>query len=617
MHSHIYNSRDEFHKRPFGAVPAGTEVSFTLKLPKFYDPKARLLVYSGSDRGSPVAAVSAVLNGWDRDHDFRTFRFTPENAGLYFYCFEAILDNTMCRITKGKDNLSVLDVGELWQLTVYDKEMTSPELFNGGVIYQIFPDRFCRSGTAHPIPQGRILRSDWGGVPKFLPDEDGEYRPNDYFGGDLQGIILKLDYLAQLGVTAIYLNPIFESHSNHRYNTADYKKIDPLLGSEEDFRFLCAEAEKRGIAIILDGVFSHTGSDSIYFNKEGRYGNGGAYRDPSSPYREWYDIKPDGSYDSWWGFRTLPNVKETNPSYMEFICGREGVLQHWLNAGALGWRLDVADELPDEFLDKCHEAVKSNSPQAIIIGEVWEDASNKSSYGKLRRYLLGGQIDSVMNYPFRQAVFSLIRDKNAPACLQIIMSILENYPTPTINCLMNMLSSHDVERAITALGGLPVSGRSRLWQGSNNTLTSQQYQRGKELFMLASVMQFTLPGIPSIYYGDEAGLYGYKDPFNRGCFPWEDRDDELTDFFIRLGRVRKNPAFVCGAFIPLIFESGFAAYKRADNSGNEVLVVINADENPRDFKIPENFSTDPALKCGKLHGSCFEGCSAAILFSRI
>ena len=192
-------------------------------------------------------------------------------------------------------------------------------------------------------------------------------------------------------IICLYLNPIFEAHSNHRYNTADYRKIDPLLGTEEDFVELCAKAKAVGISVILDGVFSHTGSDSLYFNRNGRYGeHSGAYRDPDSPYREWYSFRryPD-DYESWWGFRTLPNVRETYPSYLDFICNpNTGVLAKWLSLGASGFRLDVADELPDAFLDRVYQTVKSFGEDKVVIGEVWEDASNKISYGNRRHYLL-------------------------------------------------------------------------------------------------------------------------------------------------------------------------------------------------------------------------------------
>lgn len=272
-------------------------------------------------------------------------------------------------------------------------------------MYQIFPDRFCRSGEKHEnVPTDRIIHENWEDTPFFRPDERGIIRNNDYFAGDFKGIESKLPYLQSLGVTCIYLNPVFESHENHRYSTACYEHIDPMLGTDEDFEHLCKQAKTYGIDIILDGVFSHTGADSIYFNKFGRYGDHeGAYRDPDSKYKNWYFFsRYPFDYESWWGITTLPNVNENNPDYTEYICGENGILQRWIDKGARGWRLDVADELPDEFLDNLNKAVKAKGNDKVIYGEVWEDASNKESYGVRRRYLIGGQLDSVMNYPSRK-----------------------------------------------------------------------------------------------------------------------------------------------------------------------------------------------------------------------
>lgn len=604
-----YDSHNEFYKQPFGAVPAGQPVTFTVKTPKFIDPNLTLLVFGDGDGQHPAAVVNSELTGWDEAYDFRTCRFTPPLPGLYFYCFEANEAGGRRRIGKGEKNA-------LRQLTVYAPDLATPVFLKGGLIYQIFPDRFCKSEKAggYPCPEGRVLRGDWGALPKYLPDEDGKYRPNDYFGGDLPGITERLPYLKSLGVTALYLNPVFEAHSNHRYNTADYFNIDPLLGTNEDFRNLCAHARELGIAVILDGVFSHTGSDSLYFNKEGRYGSGGAWRDPESPYRSWFAIQPDGSYDSWWGFETLPNVNETDPGYLEFICGQQGVAAHWLREGASGWRLDVADELPDAFLDAFTAAVKKEDPQALVMGEVWEDASNKSAYGVRRRYLLGGQLDSVMNYPFRDAIFSLVRDKDAAGALEQIRSIVENYPKPVLDCLMNALSTHDVERAISALGGEPIAGHDRRWQGEHHTLSPQQYAKGKALLMLASVMQYTLPGVPSLYYGDEAGLYGYKDPFNRGCFPWGQQDEELTKHFETLGKLRAHPAFRDGVLHPVRFEGGFACYRR-DSANGCAFVVVNAGNQAEKVELPPEFSTKPTLVCGKYSDGAAEPGTAVVFFA--
>ena len=592
----LFNSRDSFYRTPFGAVPAGQQLQLRLRLPKgCYTADPLLLIFEADQWQQPAATIGMMAEpGPEGDFDYFVCRFAVPWVGLFFYCFEYCSEGGRIRVLCAADaqGRPQPEGQTMWQLTVYDPNMTTPEPLQGGVIYQIFPDRFCRSGQEKDIPTGRTLREDWGALPKYLPDPDGEYRPDDFFGGDLQGITEKLPYLAQLGVTALYLNPIFEAHANHRYNTADYLRIDPLLGDETDFANLCTQAEKLGISVILDGVFSHTGSDSVYFNREGRYGPGGAYNDPNSPYFGWYRFKayPD-DYDCWWGFETLPNVSETHPGYLQFICGPGGVVQRWMNLGAKGWRLDVADELPDPFLDRFTAAVKSINPQAAVIGEVWEDASNKSSYGQRRRYLLGGQLDSVMNYPLRRAILDFIRHGSGRQLYETVMTLLEHYPAPVVHGLMNSLSTHDVERAITALAWQPLEGRDRVWQAQHHTFSPEAYANGRVMLMAAAVLQYTLPGVPCLYYGDEAGLTGYRDPFNRCCYPWGSEDNGLLGFFKLLGQLRRDCAFLTdAAFLPLAWDDqGFFSFLRV-KEGHGVYVAVNSSTTPRNAPPPTGFA---------------------------
>jgi len=591
-----YNSFDPQCKTPFGAVPAGQEVTVRLFLPPGQSCWAPLLLLYEADRYAQPAAVV----GLEYDHtapDGRRClraRFTPPFAGLYFYCFQLTLDGARRRLLRAPDNEGrLLAEGGMWQLTVYDPAFATPDRFKGGVLYQIFPDRFFRGGGPRPCPAGRVLRDDWGGLPKYQPDPDGEYRPNDCFGGDLEGIRRKLPYLRGLGVTALYLNPIFEAHSNHRYNTADYNRVDPQLGGEADFAALCADAARQGVAVVLDGVFSHTGSDSVYFNREGRYPGPGACQGPQSPYYRWYTFQhfPD-KYSSWWGFKTLPEVDETDPGYRDFICGEHGVLRHWMALGAAGWRLDVADELPDVFLDALRRAVKARDPEALVLGEVWEDASNKVAYGQRRRYLLGDQLDSAMNYPFRTAILDFVTGGDAALFQRRVLEVLEHYPKCACDVLMNILSTHDVERAVTRLGGEPMEGRGRPWQAAHHTLAPHQYQRGAALLRLAALLQYTLPGIPCLYYGDEAGMTGYRDPFNRCCYPWGREDTGLVEFFAGLGRLRQSqPLFAKGEFIPLEPAAGCCRYLRAGD-GRAVLTAVNADADPCTLALPAGFAPD-------------------------
>ena len=454
-------------------------------------------------------------------------------------------------------------------------------------MYQIFPDRFAASGAAKEnIPAGRVLRGDWGAQPEWRPDQTGRVTNCDFFGGDLSGIESRLSYLQSLGVTCLYLNPIFESHSNHRYDTADYSRVDPLLGTTADFRSLCAAARKRGIRVILDGVFSHTGSDSVYFNQRGRYPGPGAFQSQSSPYYSWYHFMhwPD-QYQSWWGFDTLPEVNETDFEFNRFINGQAGIVRRWLHRGASGWRLDVADELPDAFLENLRDAAKAEDPDALVLGEVWEDASTKESYGRRRRYLLGGQLDSVMNYPFRDAILSYVRDGGADAAMEAILTILEHYPPQVVHLLMNHIGTHDTERAITILAGEPVQGRGREWQ-STSFLTGEQRALGIQRLKLASFLQYTLPGVPCVYYGDEAGLEGYRDPFNRGCFPWGSEDENLLAWYRRLGTVRGGCAsFADGAMEPVLADGDLLSFMRR-SAGETLFCAVNRGKDRREMPLP-------------------------------
>ena len=614
----FYDSRDPGCKTPFGAVATGQTITLSIHLPKIHLSDPPILKLFEMDFWEDPLVIPMVFTGGDRLQNHYTCTFVPEKPCLYAYFFEIFSEGRLQALKRGEDGGGVLGDhhGHLWQLTVYDAAMECPSFLREGVLYQIFPDRFYRSGTAHDgIPADRTQRDDWGAIPTWRPNEQGIMTNSDYFLGDLAGIEQKLDYLGELGVTAIYLNPIFEAHANHRYNTADYTRVDPALGTGEDSERLCAAAGKRGISVILDGVFSHTGSDSVYFNKERRYGDGGAYNDPASPYRDWYRFTDyPRSYDSWWGFDTLPNINETHPGYLEFICGENGVLHSWLDKVAAGFRLDVADELPDEFLDALHDSVKGHSPDACIIGEVWEDASNKESYGVRRRYLLGGQLDSVMNYPFKDAVLNYIRWGNYHIFYDVLMQILENYPRPAIQALMNSLSTHDTVRAITSLVGPLLEQHDREWQERNHYLPAEQYAHCRRLFMLASVLQFGLPGIPCVYYGDEAGLTGYRDPFNRVCYPWGNEDQELVAFIRSLGRVRTNhQIFAEAEFLPVTFSRDLCSFVRAGVS-KAILFAVNRSQGDHKLSLPPGFEQPEILTlCGEYQNGLLGAYSGIVL----
>ncbi|MBQ9385190.1 MAG: glycoside hydrolase family 13 protein [Ruminiclostridium sp.] len=571
----IFDCFLEEYKSPFGAIEQGTECRFVIKFPAdtmveepmlvMFRPgfKERFIKLEKADTVDGITAYKCV--------------YVPNDLGLHHYYFSLLINHSRHYVKKNGASVGVIDNGDLFQLTVYERGMTTPEWLKGGIMYQIFPDRFAKSGIQHEnVPYDRNIHANWDEIPDWRPDVHGNITNSDYFGGDLKGIEQKLDYIASLGCNVIYLNPIFEAHENHRYCTADYSKIDPLLGTEEDFVSLCKAASEKGIRIILDGVFSHTGADSIYFNKTGRYGeHTGAFRDPESPYREWYSFSDyPNVYESWWGITTLPNVIENNPAYTKYICGEGGILQKWIDLGASGWRLDVADELPDEFIDNLNKSVKSKGSEYVIYGEVWEDATNKESYGVRRRYLIGGQLDSVMNYPFKEAVLNYIKGGDARTLVDGVMTIVEHYPKPSTDILMNFLTTHDTERAITRLAGEDVGWNGREWQ-SQHQLSNEQYAYGIALMKCAMVLQFFLPGIPSIYYADEAGKEGYKDPFNRATYPWGSENDELIDFTRELGRIRRaNKVFARGTIRFIDVTSDYAIFEREDKSLCEKAIII-------------------------------------------
>ena len=583
----IFDCFNTAYKHPFGAIRRGQPSIFNIRLPKSFNVSGLTLVMFRP--GYKERFIELVLQDESSDDNIFTCVFTPNNVGVHQYYFTGVIDGRRRYIKRRGANIGVFEGEELFQLTVFDENLYTPDFIRGGIMYQIFPDRFAKSGETHEnVPSDRVMREDWYGTPYYRPDEKGIVRNNDFFGGDLRGIIEKLPYIKSLGVTVIYLNPIFESQENHRYSTANYEKIDPLLGTEEDFTELCKTAGEMGIDIILDGVFSHTGADSIYFNKFGRYGaHTGAYRDRNSPYFPWYSFTayPD-RYESWWGITTLPNVDENNPAYTNYICGDGGILQKWIKLGARGWRLDVADELPDRFLDNLNLAVKKMGGDKVIYGEVWEDASNKESYGVRRRYLIGGQLDSVMNYPFKEAILNYVKYADAKAFTDSILTIMDHYPKPAIDMLMNFISTHDTERALTRLGGEEVGWHNKDWQCERH-LNPSEYVYGISLLKCAMVLQFFLPGVPCIYYGDEAGMEGYRDPFNRRCYPWGQENIELIEFTRGLAKIRRaSRAFEQGDLRFIEVDDNVCVFARCDKiNRNAAIIYLNKSTQTRTFDI--------------------------------
>jgi len=567
-----HDSRSLDCRAPFGAVRCGQIV--------------RLRVYCD---GAP-RAVNAVIYADGKNTiypmqpaDDRAFelRYTvSDTPGLTWYYFSAVAeDGQTLYLGNASDHLGGVGacsnhVPPAFQITVYDRKYAPPAWLHEGIMYQIFPDRFCRSRAPWYTRKDIYLHEEWNEPPLAIFDpRNGDTHSRDFFGGDLKGIISKLDYLQSLHVTVLYLNPIFLARSNHRYDTGDYTRIDPMLGDEEDLKTLCEEAEKRGMRVLLDGVFSHTGDDSLYFNRYGRYPTVGAYQSKKSPYYGWYTFEQHpNKYRSWWGITTLPEVNKENASYRHFILDENGIARKWVRAGTDGWRLDVADELPMRFLRDLRAGVKTEKPDAALLGEVWEDASNKVSYGEMRCYCLGDTLDSVMNYPLRAAALSFIKgDIDAYLFTRYVQSLHENYPIPFFYSLMNLMGSHDRARVINVLAGETWEDVDPLYRGMGALSAEQRalgIRRLQEMWKLYAAM----PGIPSIYYGDEAGLEGAADPFCRHPFPWGQEDAEVMRITREALDLRASrPVLRRGAFSISAVDAETVCIRRFAYSGHDVF----------------------------------------------
>ena len=564
-----FNSRDKHYKDPFGAVPCGAEVRFALADDTYYG--CELLVLREFAGTEDTCALPPAEGGFAGTYT------APAGGELCWYCFRLTDVDGRC-VWYGKNGVQdAPEKAARWQLTVYEPS-PAPDWFGRGVTYQIFPDRFRRVSmpdVSH-MPGHRWLHRGWNEQPVFLPDEHGQITNRDFFGGSLQGITEKLDYLAGLGVTTLYLNPIFEAASNHRYDTGDYRAIDPLLGTEADFRALCTAAHQRGMRVILDGVFNHTGSNSRYFNAEGYYPEPGAAQSQNSEYYNWYSFHPwPSDYDAWWGVKTLPAVNEAQPAYRDFIFGdQDSVVRHWLRCGADGWRLDVADELPGDFIEGIRSAIDAEKPGAYLLGEVWEDATTKEAFGQRRTYLRGHGLDAVMNYPFRNATLDYLHGADVAAVADQLMQICENYPAPALDCAMNFLSTHDTERAITAIAGEPCNGRDRYWQ-SKRCIPSGQMDSAIRRLLLGYAMIFTLPGVPCIYYGDEIAMQGYRDPFNRAFFDWNSTEQRLRGPMKTLAALRRSCDAFDGGSMELVEASADVLHYRRVGKTQTAEIILN------------------------------------------
>ena len=574
----LFDSKSSAHKTPFGCVTPGQLCTLRIHIPQSVGTVAVCCLLQQED-GSAYREIGfsfledrGLYSVWQGE-------FSLAEPGLFFYWFRITGNTGSFRLFK-QGNDTNMEAGDLWQLSCIPEDFTTPDWAKGAVIYQVFPDRFCKEGSCDLTGKLRpyTIHETWDEEVSWQPDDEGKILNNDFYGGNFRGITQKLDYIASLGTTILYLNPISKSFSSHRYDTGDYKTPDPMLGTLEDFSELCRQAHARGIRVILDGVYSHTGDDSLYFDRKGSFGGKGAYCSRRSPFYSWYTFYdyPD-RYNSWWGFETLPTVNKLDSAFLDYIIEAEdSVIAHWLKWGADGFRLDVADELPNEFMDRLKKRLRSIRSDSLLMGEVWEDASNKISYDIRRRYFVDGTLDSVMNYPFRTAILRFIRgQEGAEAFADRIMTIVENYPKQVLLCNMNLLGTHDTPRILTALVDDTDGPRQVL---ASKKLTPDQLRLAKERLLQATVLQFTLPGSPGIYYGDEAGMEGGKDPFNRRTYPWGREDPRLLSHYRQLGSLRRtHPALRLGEVTFLTAQGGRLAYQRRE-AEDQVRIYVNRSE---------------------------------------
>ena len=559
--SNLINYNSWQNKAPFGAIKINQGVRISVEGNESYDlVNIKWIILKDENKIGEVDLVRESKKYYQGE--FNGFNET----GLYFYYFEVeanIYGNKRTFIYgKNHEDGYICEYSyenlNKYQITVHE-DFEIPSWYKEGVMYNIFVDRF-NNGNRNKKPsnpkKNSFIYANWSDEPMYIKDKNGDVIRWDFHGGNLKGIIDKLPYLSKIGVSIIYLSPIFESSSNHKYNTGDYKKIDPMFGDEEILKELIEKANKKGINIILDGVFSHTGADSKYFNKFGNYDEVGAYQSKDSKYSSWYTFNdfPD-DYKCWWGVKDLPNVNELNKSYMDYIIyDKDSVINKWTNMGIKGWRLDVADELPTEFIKEIRKELKKNDAESVLVGEVWEDASNKITYNERRNYLVGNQLDSVMGYPFRDNIVSFLKGNITSKELNNkFMTIKENYPKESFKANLNLISSHDVARIKTELN------------------------YDEAMVKLAVATQMTFEGVPYIYYGDEAGLCGGTDPDNRKTYPWKNEDEDMIEFYKEAINTRKKYSVLTSGdteFIDTNDDDVFG-YIRFNDKCEKILILIN------------------------------------------
>jgi len=567
MKNFIYNPIN--NKKPAGASLCNTAVTYTLKVSKFLSHEECFFVVHRDNENNQYFSMTRTLT--DDKYIHYEYTHTFSDAGLYWYHFEVKSNNNQIKLIRS-ESLDIIESyadSDYLQSVIVNQSAIDPS-FKKGIIYHIFVDRFNRSGEVKSR-KGLNLIDDWKTPVGYEFNEYGERINANCYGGNLQGVIDKLDYLKSLNVSTIYLSPVFEAHSSHKYDVADYSKIDSMFGTIDTFGELITKAKKMGIKIIIDGVFNHTGSDSVYFNKNGRYRTVGAYQNVNSKYYSWYDFYNfPNEYSCWWGVKTLPQTREDS-GFFDYIAGKRGIIQKYMSMGLGGLRLDVVDELSNNFLKAICKSARDINPKALIVGEVWEDASSKISYEERKEYFLGGNLDSVTNYPMKNAILDFIKYRNLQGLVNTINLIKDQYPKSVQDNLMNILDTHDTMRALTFLG---IDENEYIDYSYDYKLNSEEKARGIKLLKLATIMQYTVMGIPTVFYGDEAGIEGLRDPFCRKPFPWGEEDLTLTEWYKTLGNLRNNKVLVDGDLNIKYADNGVIVYERSKKD-NKIIVIVN------------------------------------------
>ena len=576
------------------AYELDSSVRISLLVPRLMGATAVSISFFNESFSKEMFSISLKWRGLKKEKDEYICVFPAKALGVGLYFGRIRLENGRDKLygysSKSKVYFTKNETKPDMQLTVSDFSHSSPDNFYGGIIYQIFVDRFSKGGRV-PVSQGAEIVNDWSvGVAEYPEYPGAPMKNNTFYGGTLFGIIDKLDYISSLGANIIYLSPIFKASSNHKYDTGDYMSVDEMFGGDKALEKLISECHKRGIKIILDGVFNHTGADSIYFNRYGTYNSLGAYQSKESLYYPWYDFQEfPGKYTCWWGIEILPRINTENKDCRDFFVGDSGVVQKYAGMGIDGFRLDVADELSDSFIQKIKEKLSLHGDN-ILYGEVWEDASSKIAYGVRKKYYLGSELDGVMNYPLRCGLIDYIKGSSVEKLAYAISEVSVNAPKRILDAQMNLLGTHDTERILTSLAGESSAGHTNA-ELHRLRMTDEQRALAKKRLMSLYTVLATLPGIPTIFYGDEAGLEGYSDPFNRMPYPWGREDSDILSHYRLIGKIRRgSEVYKKGDFELLELSEDMFAFRRIYKGTSYVTVLNNSDK-------PISVSAECRFKC--------------------